>query len=303
MYKINIFTILWLSIATCLQAQTDTIYTINKAIAGTVIELGISEVRYLKPGNNTMSIVVQRCAIHKIKFANGEEMILDSALVLQPFVNDSSLQPVILTHLDAETEGLILVCEKEIMVPSNYYYNTYSRPKQSEYVSIVQEANVVGAELVYLPEKVNILNEADIYAAKIYSIKAKFYTLALRDYSMITSMVSLDKEYSCIVETLIANGRRNIMVDTIVSAITITNIASKNNMCVLVAKLHDEFGDEDIEMTVTYFDGDKFTAEYISSMHKIKNKITFYFIQPSIQIGPIEKGFRGIHDVYNFNTD
>jgi hypothetical protein len=72
MYKINIFTILWLSIATCLQAQTDTIYTINKAIAGTVIELGISEVRYLKPGNNTMSIVVQRCAIHKIKFANGE---------------------------------------------------------------------------------------------------------------------------------------------------------------------------------------------------------------------------------------
>jgi hypothetical protein len=297
MYKIIFFSVAWLNVVTSVQAQTDSIYTLNKVIAGTVLELGINEVRYLKPGNNTMNVILQKCAVQKIKFANGEEMIIDSTLVLKPFINDSILQPVLLTHFEDETHGLNLICEKDVQVPSNYYFNTFSRPKQNKYLAVIKDANVMGAELVYLQEDVQIMNEAAIYEAKIYAVKAKFYTVALRDYSMIINMVSINKDYLC--KVFSADEK----ADTIETGIKIKSINVYNNFCTAKAKLIDELGDELVDMRIIYFDGDKFIGEYVSNENNERKKLIFNFIQTPRLIGPSQKVPIGKVSTYNFNAD
>jgi hypothetical protein len=259
-------------------AQSDTIFTLNKTIAGTVRELGIYEVRYTIPGNEAMFIVLQKHLVHKIKFVDGREMILDSNLQIQPIINGSAFPQVTLTHHAEETEGMILVAEATASVPSDYYYTISKRPN---YPNLKTMAKYFGAQLAYLPEdglaKEDYI-DANGYKLQSLSVKVKFYADAPRDYSIIGNIITLQKEYKCLMVK--QTNTKNSFTDTCNAIIIFDKITVKNNLW--SAKIRIEYNNNFYTtelLKLIYFDGDKMIGEYLNE-NKYKRTIILNYIQP-----------------------
>jgi hypothetical protein len=275
MKKIFIFLGFMVLILNKTNAQTDTIFTLNDTIIGTVTELGFTELKYTPTNNKALQIILNKSAINRIHFSNGEVTVFDSTLKIIDATIDS-LHEVVLTHFENETKGLKLIGIFPSLVTSSYYYSNTVRPKLEDHLNIKNVAAYIGAQLVYLPEKGLISNGPDSKGNYEYAVKAEYYTTKLRDFSYYQNIIKPGNWYKCWQETRkYSHDIQQYTIDSNQIRIIFDSIKVENN----VLSIRAIIGDDEQTYTpisIQYLDSIKFIGTYISN--RKTRKITYYFI-------------------------
>jgi hypothetical protein len=271
MKKMIFFLLLLCVMAQNIAAQSDTIFTLNKAIPCTITEMGISELKYTKPTNKAMQIVMPLSYINRIKYADGEVTIFDSTLIITPHPNDTALHPTVLSHLKSEAEGLQFIGKITVPVAADYYYNIANRPNASKLPGIYETAKIYGADLVLL-ESNNLGSSTSESGYISYSATVSLYALQLRNFDSLFSKINTEKVYPCIYERQLADE-----TDYLKAKLVILKMYHSNNRCYLEFKLNHGYAAAIFNTAeVVYFDDTKFEAVFKGDRGR-ERKIIFNF--------------------------
>ena len=244
------------------KAQTDTIYTNQEKIVGTIKEVGSDEVKFTYQ-NEDMVNTIYKNTIQKIVYKSGRVQTFAQTTSLKTVKSADDWENVSLTQLESETKGLFKLGDVSSKAKGTTELANQERVKQRAMRKLKIETAMLGGNLVYTTNQRsqgNILgsNYTSGQSAET-SLTGIAYCNILPDYKKFSQLIGNRKDFVVWSVTKLWSSGSDLSVSQVEKPVTIDKVYPNGEMIMIDATTKAA---KETTFRVSYFDDEYFTLLY-----------------------------------------